>query len=345
MTVLQDGELVLYGFVGETYFEQGFTSQDVLTALAEIGRETDVTVRMNSGGGYVHEGLAIYNALVAHKGEVTVQVDSIVASSASLIAMAGDRIIMKAGSLMMIHDPAGITFGTAEDHEKTRIALDKMGDAFAGIYAERSGKDAAEVRASMKDELWLGADEAVAEGYADEAETAKAKPAAAFDYRMYAHAPQRLTAMAKTKKWSLPASMNAASAAPTRQHKESAMTDKTKADDTTADLDKAKSEGAKAAQARIRAIMSSDAAKGNADQAEYLAYETEMTAEDALAILAKAPKAAAGTDDVDPKADPEAYAADRAKASGLATPGKAATAAEASRAGWSKAAARINARI
>lgn len=350
MPVLQDGELVLYGFVGETYFEQGFTSQDVLTALAEIGRDTDVTVRMNSGGGYVHEGLAIYNALVAHKGEVTVQVDSIVASSASLIAMAGDRIVMKAGSLMMIHDPAGITFGTAEDHEKTRIALDKMGDAFAGIYAERSGKDAADVRAAMKDELWLGAEEAVAEGYADEAEAAKAKPAAAFDYRMYAHAPQRLTAMAKTKNWSLSAAMNAASAAPTAQHREKSMSDKTKADDlTAADIDKAKADGAKAAQARIKAIMSSDAAKGNAEQAEYLAYETDMTADAALAILGKARKAPVATndegDEVETPADPNAYAAERAKASGLAAPSKKASNAEASRAGWSKAAARINARF
>lgn len=343
MTVLQDGELVLYGFVGETYFEQGFTSQDVLTALAEIGRDTDVIVRMNSGGGYVHEGLAIYNALVAHKGQVTVQVDSIVASSASLIAMAGDRIVMKAGSLMMIHDPAGITFGTAEDHEKTRIALDKMGDAFAGIYAERSGKDAAEVRASMKDELWLGADEAVAEGYADEAEAAKAKPAAAFDYRMYAHAPKRLVASARAKNWSHPATIERADPAHATARSEESMS---KEPDLDAVKAEATASGAKAAHARIKAIMSSDAAKGNANQAEYLAYETDMTAEAALAILAKAPKAAeAGADDVDSKANPEAYAADRAKASGLAAPGKAATAAEASRAGWSKAAARINARI
>lgn len=331
MPVLQDGELVLYGFVGETYFEQGFTSQDVLTALAEIGRDTDVTVRMNSGGGYVHEGLAIYNALATHKGVVTIQVDSIVASSASLIAMAGDRIVMKAGSLMMIHDPAGITFGTADDHEKTRIALDKMGDAFARIYADRAGKDAADVRASMKEEIWLGADEAVAEGYADEAEAAKAKPAAAFDYRMYAHAPKRLVASARAKNWSLPASMNAASAATTRQQKESSMTDKTKADDSAADLDKAKAEGAKAAQARIVAIMASDAAKDRPKAALSAALKTEMTVEQASDFLAdlpveKAAEAKAG--DIDPKVevtakvDVEAYAEDRAKASGLTAPAK-----------------------
>lgn len=342
MPVLQDGELVLYGFVGETYFEQGFTSQEVLNALAELGRDADVTVRMNSGGGYVHEGLAIYNALVAHKGKVTVQVDSIVASSASLIAMAGDHIVMKAGSLMMIHDPSGVTFGTAEDHEKTRVALDKMGEAFAGIYAERSGKDASSVRASMKEEIWLGADEAVAEGYADEAEAAKAKPAAAFDFRMYAHAPKRLVALSKSKDWSLPAAIDRAASAHATARSEETM-------GTQAEIDAAKAEGAsagaKAAQARIKAIMSSDAAKGNADQAEYLAYETEMTAEAALAILAKAPKAAEPMGDDEDDADAEAYAAERARAAGLSAPSKKATATEAAKAGWSKATARINARF
>jgi len=326
MPVLQDGELVLYGFVGETYFEQGFTSLDVLDALAEVGSDADITVRMNSGGGYVHEGLAIYNALAAHKGEVTVQIDSIVASSASLIAMAGDRIVMKAGSLIMIHEPSGITFGTAEDHDRTRVALDKMGDAFAGIYADRSGKDAADVRASMKEEIWLGADEAVAEGYADEAETAKAKPVAAFDYRMYAHAPKKLVATARAKNWSLPASMNAASAATTRQQKESSMTDKPKADDPSADLDKARAEAGKAAvasfKARRTAVMSMDAAKGREALADVL-IETDM-AEDAIKVaLEAAPKAVAPTD---PEPDAESYAADRAKASGLAAPGKPAVA-------------------
>lgn len=348
MSILQDGEIVLYGFVGENYFEQGFTSLDVLSALAEIGRDTDVTARVNSGGGYVHEGLAIYNALSAHKGQVTVQVDSIVASSASLLAMAGDRIVMKAGALMMIHDPAGITFGTAEDHEKTRIALDKMGDAFAGIYAERSGKDAEDVRAAMKDELWLTADEAVAEGYADEAEAAKAKPASAFDYRLYAHAPKRLVAMAKSKNWSLPATMHAAAAAPPRQPKEPTMTDKNKADEPAAEIEKARADAGKAAQARIKAIMTSDHAKGHEGQAEYLAYDTEIAAEAAIAILAKATKAPAsdadepGTGDATPEADPEAYASERAEASRLARPEARRTPQAVADAGWAKARARLS---
>lgn len=317
MPVLQDGELVLYGFVGDSYWEQGFTSLEVVSALAELGRDADITVRMNSGGGYVHEGLAIYNALAAHRGKVTVQVESIVASSASLIAMAGDSIVMKAGSLLMIHDPSGITYGTAEDHEKTRISLDKMGDTFASIYAERSGKDADAVREAMKGELWLTADEAVAEGYADEAESAKAKPASAFDYRLYAHAPKRLVAMARAKNWSLQAAA-AASAAPTAQTKEKSMSAQPKADDQPADLDKIRNEAAERAvaadRARRSAIMALDEAKGREALAEHL-YLTGATVDAAKAALAVAPSAKTSDD------KPDDYAERRSLAAGLAQPG------------------------
>ena len=313
MTVLQNGELVLYGFVGDSYFEQGFTSIEVISALAELGRETDVTVRMNSGGGYVHEGLAIYNALAAHKGKVTVLIESVVASSASLLAMAGDHIVMKAGSLLMIHDPSGFTFGTAEDHEKTRVALDKMGDTAAAIYAERSGKDVDEVRASMKEEIWLTADEAVAEGYADEAEKAKAKPASAFDYRIYAHAPQRLVSMARAKNWSLDEqTMTAAPAAHTARTPEVTMSEK--------DADKIRMDAVKADRERRAGIMALPEAKGRETLAEHL-YMTDATIEQAKATLAASPAAAAEVPKAEERADPQAYADARAKATqGLAKP-------------------------
>ncbi|WP_404291530.1 head maturation protease, ClpP-related [Microvirga sp. RSM25] len=325
MSVLQNGELVLYGFVGDNYWDEGFTATEVLEALAEVGRETDVTVRVNSGGGYVTDGLAIYNALSAHKGHVTVQVDAIAASSASLIAMAGDTIRMRAGSLMMIHDPSGITYGTADDHAKAKDALDKMATQMASIYAERAGKDTDEVRETMKAELWLTAEEAVEEGYADESDSAKAKAVAAFDYRIFANAPQRLTALSKRKNWSLAeaSARAAATAHQPRQPKEASMTVNPPAAAPTADITGAVAEAVKAAQARVKAIMTADAAKGRQDLAEHFAYETDMTAEAAIAALAKAPTAAA-TPPVEPQQpseSPEAYAARRTAAAGLAAPG------------------------
>ena len=322
MSVLQNGELVLYGFVGDNYWDEGFTATEVLEALAEVGRETDITVRINSGGGYVTDGLAIYNALSAHKGQVTVQVDAIAASSASLIAMAGDTIRMRAGSLMMIHDPSGITYGTADDHDKAREALDKMATQMASIYAERSGNSAVEVRETMRKELWLTAEEAVEQGYADESDTAKAKAVAAFDYRVFANAPQRLTALAKRKNWSLAeaSARAAATAHHPRQPKEALMTEKTTAAAPPADIEGAKAEAVKAAQARIKQILASDEAKGRQDLAEHLAYETEMTAEAAIAALAKAP-AATATAAKPADESPEGYAARRTAAAGLAAPG------------------------
>jgi ATP-dependent protease ClpP protease subunit len=322
MPVLQDGELVLYGFVGESFWEEGFTATEVMSALAEVGRETDITVRVNSGGGYVTEGVAIYNALAAHKGNVTVQVDAVAASSASLIAMAGDTIRMRAGSLMMIHDPSGITYGTADDHDKTREALEKMASQMASIYAERSGKTPDEVREAMKAELWLTADEAIAEGYADESDSAKAKAVAAFDFRIYAHAPQRLTALSKRKNWSLDeaSARAAATAHHPRQPKEASMTEKTTAAAPPADNPGAVAEAVKAAQARIKAIMTADAAKGRQDLAEHFAYETDMTADAAIAALAKAPAAQAATPSATEES-PQAHADRRTAAAGLAAPG------------------------
>ena len=213
MPVLRDGELFLYGFVGDSFWDEGFTAREVIDALAAVGHDADITVRINSAGGYVQEGIAIYNALAMHKGKVTVQVDSVALSSASLIAMAGDDRIMLAGSLMMIHDAASITIGNADDHEVSRSMLDKMSSQFAAIYSSTTGKPADDIRTAMKAETWMTSDEAVEAGYATEAQDTKAKAVAAFDFRAFAHAPKELVAMAKKKNWSLETESQARAAA------------------------------------------------------------------------------------------------------------------------------------
>jgi ATP-dependent protease ClpP protease subunit len=205
MDVLLDGEIVLYGTVGDDFWDEGFTAQDVLRALAEVGRGTDVTVRINSPGGYVSQGVSIYNALKSHRGRVTVYVDALAASAASVIAMAGDEIIMRTGSIMMIHDPAGVTIGDVKEHEKAIVSLDKLGDSIADIYAERTGRDAGEIRNEMREELWLTAEEAVAQKYADRLdaanENATAIEPAAFNYRLFKNAPERFVALAEARAW------------------------------------------------------------------------------------------------------------------------------------------------
>lgn len=205
MAVLVSGnEIVLTGTVGALYWDDCFTSGDVISALADIGRDRDVLIRMNSSGGVATEGAAIHSALVAHKGRKTIIVEGIAASAASVIAMAGDEIVMSLGAIMMIHDPSGFTFGTVADHELQIKALNALATAMAGIYADRSGKTVAQARADMRGELWMTPEEAVAEGYADRvqgsAENDNLEPTA-FDFRLYRHPPERLVALADQRAW------------------------------------------------------------------------------------------------------------------------------------------------
>ena len=188
-------EIHLYGTVGDSFWdEEYFTASSVREKMA--GLSGPLKVRVNSPGGLVSEGQAIYTMLKDYDGEVEIIVDGVAMSSASLIAMAGDKITMRLGSYMLIHDPArlfGEGRGTADDHREWAAYLDKVGDAFAEVYAVRSGKTAEECRAIMRAEtIYLGS-EAVEAGFATAFEgDQQAAPAAAFDYRMYANAPEHL---------------------------------------------------------------------------------------------------------------------------------------------------------
>jgi ATP-dependent protease ClpP protease subunit len=304
MTVLVNGELVLYGFVGETFWDEGFTAREVVEALAEHGRDADITVRINSGGGYVDDGIAIYNALSNHKGKVTVVIDSLAASSASVIAMAGKERIMRKGATIMIHDPSSVVWGTADDMEKAVRMLDKQAANIAGIYADVTGEDEADLRIDMKAETWITADEAIERGFATATTDKKAKAAAAYDYTTYAQAPERLVALTGKKSWrhAGPQSRSRASAsanAPNPQQEKPVMTEKTEADTRSAEIATATAEARSKAAAetrdRIKAIMTADDAKGRDALASHFAYETEMSAEAAIAALKLAPQANAST--------------------------------------------------
>lgn len=190
-------EIVLYGTVGASFWEEDyFTAAMVRNMLAE--RSGDLTVRINSGGGIATEGQAIYTMLKDYPGAVHIVVDGVAASSASLIAMAGDTITMRLGAWMLIHDPAqlfGDGRGTADDHRSIASFLDKIGDGYAQVYAARAGIEVEAAREIMRAEtIYLG-DDAVSAGFAThfEGETAAAA-AASFDYRIYAHAPEDLRA-------------------------------------------------------------------------------------------------------------------------------------------------------
>lgn len=184
-----NGQIHLYGIVGASEGEEGFTTTDVAHALAEIG-PGDVTARINSGGGIAYDGMTIYSQFASHPGKVTMIVDGVAASAGSLLAMAGDAIEMRDGAMMMIHDPAGLSFGPAKAHADAAAMLDKLADNYAAVYAARSGKEAAEVRKLMLATTWLTADEAVTAKFATAKIEAKSLPVAKFDYSRYPVVPE-----------------------------------------------------------------------------------------------------------------------------------------------------------
>lgn len=144
----------------------GISAQMLINELNELDAST-INVRINSPGGAVFEAIAIYNALMSNPATINVYVDSLAASAASVIAMAGDTITMMVGSQMMIHDALGLEMGNAAQMREFADFLDKQSQNIAGIYAEKAGGEADDFRALMLAETWLYAEEAVELGLAD----------------------------------------------------------------------------------------------------------------------------------------------------------------------------------
>ncbi|MCO6410091.1 head maturation protease, ClpP-related [Hoeflea alexandrii] len=327
MPATLDGQiLTLSGFVGDNWWDEGFTYDEVMVALASVEDDSELDVFINSGGGYATEGAAIHALLARRSGTTNVIVDGVAASAASLIAMAGETVTMSAGSIMMIHDPAGISFGTSADHQKAVEALEALATAYARVYAAKSGKTADECREIMKAESWMTPEQAIAEGFADAANDNEASAVAAFDYRAYAHAPDQLRAVASANGWSLKQATRklptASAPAPTGHQKEKPiMIDKTKADTQPANIEEATAtaarEAVKADRERHAAIMALEEAKGREQLAAHLHATTEMSVDEVKAALAAAP--ATSTEE-----KPSAAAYDKSRAAagaGLAAPG------------------------
>ena len=151
------------------YDEIWWLGVNALDLVAELDTITSpkIRVEINSPGGDVFDGIAIYNALRNHPAHVTTRVDGIAASIASVIAQAGDHRIMQPAAQMMIHNAWGMTVGDTKDHGDMSALLEQQDAVIAGIYAARSGGDVAHFRDLMNAESWLTADTAVSEGLAD----------------------------------------------------------------------------------------------------------------------------------------------------------------------------------
>lgn len=161
------------GFIGEW----GVSDSELIREIEAAGDVEMINVSINSRGGEVDHGLAIYNYLRTHAALVNVRVDGIAASAASIIAMAGDEITMPANALMMVHNPWTFAMGDAAEMRKTADDLEKIEKALLATYTARAQKNEADIKALLDDETWLTAQEAKELGFADTVEEL-ARPAA-----------------------------------------------------------------------------------------------------------------------------------------------------------------------
>jgi ATP-dependent Clp protease protease subunit len=168
------GDLMLYGDIADaTWWGDEVTPKDFKADLDGLGNISDLNVYINSGGGDVFAGQAIYSMLKRHNATVNVYVDGLAASIASIIAMAGDKVIMPKNAMLMVHNPWTGGMGNANDFRKLADDLDKIGESLIAVYQDKTGMDKEKIIELLDAETWMTAEEAVANGFADEIEEDK----------------------------------------------------------------------------------------------------------------------------------------------------------------------------
>lgn len=163
-----DTSISIYDVIGEDPWSGGgTTAKRIAAALRSIGQK-DVVVNINSPGGDLFEGIAIYNLLRAHEKKVTVRVMGIAASAASVIMMAGDEIQIARAGFVMIHNCWVLAVGNRHDMREIADWLEPFDGAMADVYSARSGRTAKEIAKLMDEETWIGGKDAVDKGFADD---------------------------------------------------------------------------------------------------------------------------------------------------------------------------------
>ena len=180
-------EILVYDVIGWPFVEAESFVRD-LSAL-----DSDhITVRLNSPGGDVFDGVAIYHALRQHKAKVTTRVEGMAASIASIIALAGDEVHAYNATRYMIHDPWVFAIGNQYDLRDTADILEKIGADMVDIYAEHSNVGKRELKSMMRDETWFTAKEALDRGFVSKVIDSGQKAQARFDLSVFANVPDEL---------------------------------------------------------------------------------------------------------------------------------------------------------
>src|SRR5690606_721032 len=168
------GELLLYGEISDvTWWGDEVTPKQFYEDLQSLGDIKELKVFINSPGGDAFAGQAIHSMLKRHPAKVTVYVDGLAASAASIVAMAGDKVIMPRNAMMMVHRPWTFVAGNASALRKVADDLDKISESLVAVYEDKTGLERDRIVAMLDAETWMTAEEAVDLGFADEIEEAK----------------------------------------------------------------------------------------------------------------------------------------------------------------------------
>lgn len=186
----EPAEVFIYDEIGRGFFGGGVAAEDFIQQLKalDLGADDTLLVRINSPGGDLFDGTTIYNYLRTVKAKVTVRVDGVAASAASIIAMAGDRIEMPENSFLFIHNPWMFAAGDAAVMRKVADDLDVMREGAVATYLRRAGEKLtrAKLIEMLDAETWLTAEESVKHGLADAVdEPVRAAALARFDFAQY----------------------------------------------------------------------------------------------------------------------------------------------------------------
>lgn len=159
-------DIYVYGTIGESWWGESVSANDIKRKIENI-KSGDIHLYVNSLGGDVFDGISISNQLKRHSSKVIVHIDGIAASAASLIAMAGDEIIMPSNAMMMVHRASTFAWGNRDEFEKTLNALDKIDKAVTNTYMNRFVGEISEMEELLRNETWLTAEESLAFGLCD----------------------------------------------------------------------------------------------------------------------------------------------------------------------------------
>lgn len=161
-------EIWIYEEIGEDFWTgSGITAKSFQKELSDI-KAGQIDLHINSPGGLVFDGITIYNLLKQHPANVTTYIDGLAASIASVIALAGDKVVMAENALFMIHKASGMVMGNSDDMRDFAEKLDKVNSSIATTYTSKTKKDEKEISDLMAAETWMSAEEALEMGFVDE---------------------------------------------------------------------------------------------------------------------------------------------------------------------------------